>query len=65
MNNNKSSLQYTELTPDDIAIHEDLYIQLLLMHREELSDSPYTQIYYEYTIAEVRKANELFQNTFR
>ena len=64
MNNNKkqSNLQFTELTPDDIATHEDIYIDMLV----GLAHPPvsYWHIYREYGIKETLKAKQLFQETF-
>lgn len=64
MNNNKkqSNLQFTELTPDDIATHEDIYIDMLvrLIHKSSI----YWHIYREYAIKETIKAKQLFQETF-
>jgi hypothetical protein len=62
--NNKSSLQYTELTPDDIAIYEDLYIGLLVGSLNEIPKCC-TQIYYEHALNELYKARDLFYKTFR
>ena len=68
MNNNKSTkLQFTELTPDDIAAHEDIYINMLVdlaPLATNISFSVASRIYYEYAIKEVQKANDLFQKTF-
>ena len=72
MNNKKqSNLQFTELTPDDIAVHEDIYINVLVGLAPEptrISATPVpssiARIYYEYAIKEVQKANDLFQKTF-
>ena len=64
MNNNKSTkLQFTELTPDDINVHEDIYIDMLvgLAHRPS---GTYWHLYREYAIKEVLKAKQLFQKTF-
>lgn len=79
-NNNKkqSNLQFTELTPDDIAIHEDIYINMLVdlapntpmkmgvITKAEATGVPSVtaRIYYEYAIKEVQKANDIFQETF-
>ena len=64
--NNKPQIQFTELTPIDKLHHEDLYIQLLLIDRTDRLPhiNPAVQMYYDYAIAEVQKAGELFQNTF-
>ena len=70
MNNNKkqSNLQFTELTPDDIAVHEDIYINILVDLALKVIGFPLSNIparlYYEYAIKEVQKANDLFQETF-
>ena len=64
MNNKKQfDIQFTELTPDDIATHEDLYIDMLvgLAHRPSGS---YWHIYREYAIKETLKAKQLFCKTF-
>ena len=71
MNDNKkqSKLQFTKLTPDDTATHEDIYINMLV----DLAPKPhplvcngiYGRIYYEYAIKEVQKANDIFQKTFK
>ena len=67
MSNKKIDLQFTELTPDDIAIHEDIYIAILV----DLAPNPSgilgglsARIYYECAIKEVQKANDLFQRMF-
>lgn len=73
MNNNKkqSNLQFTKLTPDDIAIHEDIYINMLVDLAPKLKLSGiypsdiYGRIYYEYAIKEVQKANDIFQEAFK
>ena len=70
MNNNKkqSNLQFTELTPDDITTHEDIYINMLVNLAPlatNISFSVASRIYYEYAIKEVQKANDLFQETFK
>ena len=67
MNNKKqSNLQFTKLTPDDIARHEDIYIDILvdLAPKGIGVSSGSARIYYEYAIKEVQKANDLFQRTF-
>ena len=68
MNNKKqSNLQFTELTPDDIATHEDIYISTLVDSAPNPSGilgSFSARIYYEYAIDEVQKADSLFQKTF-
>ena len=73
MNNNKkqSNLQFTELAPDDIATHEDIYIDVLVGLAPEptrISATPVplsiARIYYEYAIKETLKAKQLFQETF-
>jgi len=68
MNNKKqSNLQFTELTPDDIALHEDIYINILvdLAPKGIGISSGSSRIYYEYAIAEAQKANDIFQETFK
>ena len=63
MNNKKqSNLQFTELTPDDIATHEDIYIDMLIGFFQPCS---YWHIYREYAIKETLKAKQLFQETFK
>ena len=66
-NNKKTKLQFTKLTPDDIATYEDIYINMLVglaPLATNVSLSVASRIYYEYAIKEVQKANDLFQNTF-
>jgi len=66
MNNKKhTNLQFTELTPDDVAIHEDLYIGILPINPLEgfIYKKWRTQLYY-YNFKELRKAKQLFQKTF-
>ena len=64
MNNKKQSdIQFTELTPDDIATHEDLYIDMLIGSAHRPSGS-YWHIYREYVIKETLKAKQLFCKTF-
>lgn len=67
MNNKKqSNLQFTGLTPDDIATHEDLYIELLLIDKFGMPCSGNCgQIYYDHAITELQKANSLFQKEFK
>ena len=68
MNNNKkqSNLQFTKLTSDDIAAHEDIYINMLvdLAPKATGISNISARIYYEYAIKEVQKADGLFQRTF-
>ena len=73
MSNKNTELQFTELTTDDIAIQEDLYIDLLASMSRRLSIKDvtnhwaflsYAEIYYDYAIAELQKANELFIKEF-
>lgn len=69
MNNSKNtSLQFTELTPDDIAIQEDLYIDLLLVSNFSVPPGYcgqlYGQLYYDHAIIELQKANKLFLKAF-
>ena len=63
MNNKKqSNLQFTKLTPDDINVHEDIYINMLVgLAYPSIS---YWHIYREYAIKETLKAKQLFQKTF-
>ncbi len=71
--NNKTNLQFTELTQDDINTHEDLYIGLLVsngwgtLRREacKLRCKKYSGVYREYAITEVLKSKKLFQEMFR
>jgi len=66
-NNKKTGLQFTELTSDDIAIHEDLYIEELLISGSEIPLGTaycYTQLYYDHAIEELQKANALFLKMF-
>lgn len=58
-----NNITFTELTPDDIATHEDTYIDILvgLAH----TPCPYWHIYREYAIKETLKAKQLFQETFK
>ena len=68
MNNKKQSkLQFTKLTPDDIAAHEDIYINMLvdLAPKATGISSITARLYYEYAIKEVQKANGIFQETFK
>ena len=67
-----NNITFTELTPDDIAVHEDIYINMLVDLAPEptrISAIPVplgmARIYYEYAIKEVQKADRLFQKTFR
>ncbi len=65
MNNNKhTDLQYTELTPNDLATHEDLYISLLVGSLNEIPKCC-TQIYYDHALNELYKAQDLFYKTFK
>ena len=68
MNNSKNTkLQFTKLTPDDIATHEDIYINILVdlaPNTTGISTVP-ARLYYEYAIKEVQKANDIFQITFK
>ena len=69
-----NNITFTKLTPDDIATHEDIYINMLVDlapgatgisadFGKRLSTIP-ARIYYEYAIKEVQKAGDLFQKTF-
>ena len=68
MSNNKDTkLQFTELTSNDTAVHEDLYIEELLISSSEMPLGTaycYTQLYYDHAIEELQKANALFLKTF-
>lgn len=79
MNNNKKqsersyggseknpNLQFTKLTPDDIAEHEDTYINMLVSLAPKATgiSNISARMYYEYAIKEVQKANDIFQRTF-
>ena len=67
MNSNKNiKLQFTKLTPDDIATHEDIYINVLVALAPKATgiSSVAARLYYEYAIKEVQKADDLFQKTF-
>ena len=57
-----NNITFTELTPDDITTHEDIYIDMLV----GLTHKPcsYWHIYREYAIKEILKAKQLFQKTF-
>lgn len=72
-----NNIAFTELTPDDIAEHEDLYIRLVvnngcaslfchlsLTQQSKYLDRKYLDIYHEYAIKETLKAKQLFQETF-
>ena len=61
-----NNITFTKLTPDDIARHEDIYINMLVDLAPKatgISTIP-ARLYYEYAIKEVQKANDLFQKTF-
>jgi len=61
-----NNITFTKLTPDDIATHEDIYINMLVdlaPGATGISTIP-ARLYYEYAIKEVQKANDLFQETF-
>lgn len=69
MNNNKkqSNLQFTELTSDDKATHEDLYIDLMAAIYQSVFialDGKNLALLREYSINETLKANDIFQRTF-
>ena len=67
MNDKKqSNLQFTKLTPDDTATHEDIYINMLvdLAPKATGLSTISARMYYEYAIKEVQKADDLFQKTF-
>lgn len=57
-------IQFTELTPDDIALHEDLYISLLVGNLNEIPKCC-TQIYHDYALSELQKAKDRFCKTFK
>ena len=63
MSNKKIDLQFTKLTPDDINVHEDIYINILvgLTH---IQFNTYWHIYRKYAIKETLKAKQVFQKTF-
>lgn len=66
MNNNKhTNLQFTELTPNDIAIHEDLYIGLLILGASYDTLGSHHDLYYIYAQKELQKAQGLFHKTFK
>jgi len=66
MNDNKkqSNLQFTGPTPDDIATHEDIYIDMLV-GSAHTPPNTYWHIYREYAIKETLKAKQLFCKTFK
>jgi len=67
MNNKNTKLQFTELTPDDKATHEDLYIDLMAAIYRSVSlaiDRKNLALLREYNIDEILKANDVFQRTF-
>jgi len=63
--NKNTKLQFTELTPDDIATHEDLYIEELLISGFHGLPYCYTQLYYDYAIKELQKRMGIFYQTFK
>lgn len=65
MSDKNTKLQFTKLTQDDIAIHEDLYINLLLVSGFPMPTLRCTQLYYDYAIKELQKVNDLFRETFK
>jgi hypothetical protein len=65
MNNNKSTLQFTELTQDDIATHEDLYITTCLALHFEYLPSEYFDVYHIHAEQELQKAKQLFCKMFK
>ena len=67
-----NNITFTELTPDDITTHEDLYIDMLVGLAPEptrisatLVPLSIARIYYEYAIKETLKAKQLFSKTFK
>ena len=58
-----NNITFTELTPDDIAVHEDIYINMLVDLAPKATGIV-ARMYYEYAIKEVQKADSLFQKTF-
>lgn len=64
-NNNKIPLQFTELTPDDITTHEDLYTHLLVGGAVNIIPNDYIPAYYMYAEKELQKARNLFQEMFK
>jgi len=66
MNNNKkhNDLQFTELTPEDAATHEDLYVDLLAGGKIYIFDGKYRDIYNNYRTKELQKAKHIFCKTF-
>ena len=64
MNNKETKLQFTELTSNDTAVHEDLYIELLLVDKFGMPPGGCGQLYYDHAIEELQKANALFLKMF-
>lgn len=62
-NNNKTELQFTELTPNDVVIHEDLYIELLMSPPHAVPNKC-KSLYYDCAVKELAKAKEVFSKTF-
>ena len=60
-NNNKRSIQFTELTPADIATHRGLYTNLLMSSFYD----PYFDVCLDYAVKELQKAKQLFYETFK
>lgn len=59
-----NNITFTKLTSDDIARHEYLHINKLLINGFHIPSHRWTQLYYNYAITELQKANDLFQKTF-
>lgn len=55
-NNNKPPIQFTELTLDDVMIHEDIYIALLLSNKSTSVGEKGT---------ELMKAKRMFYEAFK
>lgn len=76
--NNKSILQFTELTPEDIIIYRDIYNNLLtgmILHNnipDKNGHCSYEEVpqccnyqYYHYAARELHKAMQLFYEAFK
>ena len=65
--NKKSDLQFTELKPSDVIMHEDIYTESCLVFdvRGEYLSCEYFDIYINYAAEELVKAKQLFWNTFK
>jgi len=67
MSNKNTKLQFTKLTSDDIATHEDIYIDLIAAIYQSVSlalSRKNLALLREYNIDEILKANDVFQRTF-